>query len=211
MDKLLIIWDWDNTLNDTAGAIFRALQDTMTHYNLPAPTRADLNEVLNHHKGNYWDNKFPGYVDEAFNYMMSRFTLYHLDTHLFPEAKEVLTFVHQLNIPQIVVSNKPQDLLEAEVDQANVRMFLQGVVGTDYILPDKKPMSSFGAKVISHIPHDKIIVIGDGVADMEYATAIGAKGVYIKPANQVETPVKYGFRFDNLSEVYRWLKTNLIR
>ncbi len=211
MDRLLIIWNWDNTLNDTAGSIFKALQDTMLHYNLPVPTREDLNEVLNHHKGAYWEDKFPGHVDEAFNYTMNRFSIYHLDTHLFSKAREVLTFVHQLNIPQIVVSNKPQGLLEEEIDQTKVRVFIQGVVGTDYKLPDKKPMPLFGAKIISSIPHNRLFVIGDGVADMEYATAIGAEGIYIKPAKQIEMPVKFDFRFDDLSEVYHWLKTTLIR
>lgn len=206
---LLIIWDWDNTLNDTSSSIFKALQDTMKHYGLPEPTQQDLNEVMGHHKGAYWERVFPGYVDEAFDYMIHQFARYHLESNLFPETKEILSFVYQLNIPQLIISNKPQDLLDMEVDKSGVRDLVKGVIGTDYILPDKKPMPTFGSQAIKHIPHQDLLVIGDGAADIEYAQAIGAKSVYIKKAEQVESDLNPDYRFDNLTDVSHWLKTYL--
>ncbi len=209
MNKLLILWDWDNTLMDTSSALFHALEDTMEHYCLPAPTQQDLNEVLSHHKGAYWENLFPRNVDEAFNFGMSRFAIYHKESTLFPESLEIIKYVHQLGIPQMIVSNKPKDLLDEEVAHVGVHPFVCDVVGTDYVLPDKKPMPEFGCEAIKQVPHQQLMMIGDGVADMEYAHAIGAVSVYIKPLPLPDLPKSPDYRFDSLSEVCEWLKKYL--
>ncbi len=209
MHNLLILWDWDNTLMDTSGALFHALEDTMNHYGLPKPTEQDLNEVLSHHKGAYWENLFPGKVDEAFNYGMSRFAIYHKESVLFENSFEIIKYVYELGIPQMILSNKPQDLLDDEVSRVGIRPFVLGVVGTDYVLPDKKPMPHFGQNIINTIAHRELMMIGDGEADVEYAKAIGALSVYIQPAHVIQSNLKPDYRFNNLSEVFMWLKKYL--
>ncbi len=209
MKNRLIIWDWDNTLMDTSGALFHALSDTMAHYGLPAPTKQDLNEVLSQHKGAYWENLFPGRVDEAFNYGMSRFSIYHKESVLFPKSAGIIEYIYKLGVPQLIVSNKPQDLLDDEVTRVGMRSFVKGVVGTDYVLPFKKPMPEYGREEIENIEHEELIMIGDGEADMEYAQAIGAIGVYVNARKDTNISVQPDYHFETLADTVNWLKLYL--
>lgn len=206
MDRYLIVWDWDNTLMDTTKAVELALNDTMAHYHLPPATRAELLDVMGNHKGAFWIRHFPTKIDEAFAYMMSCFSVYHKNAFLFKQAQEILSFVQAQDIQQIVVSNKPQSLLEEEVCQTKTDSFFAGIVGTKLLSDDKKPYASFGAQVLRALQYDKLIVIGDGEADMLYAQNIGATGVYVQlPENKV-AGIQYDFYFENLDSLFCWLK-----
>ena len=198
MRNLLILWDWDNTLNDTSAMIFKSLQETAEHYGAPMPTKHDLREVLSQHKGAYWERTYDSDTQEAMDYYLNRFSANHLEARLFPEAKEILTFVHQSKTAQLIISNKRKDLLK------------DGYIGADNAFSKIKPMPNYGAEVIAQIPHEQLLMIGDGTCDMEYAQAIGATGVYIRAKEEVESYITPQFCFNNLKEVAGWLKTYIV-
>ena len=210
MRKLLILWDWDNTLNDTSAMIFKSLWETAEHYGVAMPTKRDLREVLSQHKGAYWERAYASDTQEAMAYYLNRFSINHLGAQLFPQAKEILTFVHQSKTAQLIISNKRKDLLKDEIEQAGIANLIDGYIGADDTFSKVKPMPNYGAEVIAQIPHNQLMMIGDGTCDMEYAKAIGAIGVYIRPKEEVESFIAPEFRFDTLKEVSVWLKTYLI-
>lgn len=210
MRNLLILWDWDNTLNDTSAMIFKSLQETAEHYGAPMPTKHDLREVLSQHKGPYWERTYASDTQEAMDYYLNRFSANHLEARLFPEAKEILTFVHQSKTAQLIISNKRKDLLKDEIEQANIKHLIDGYIGADNAFSKIKPMPNYGAEVIAQIPHEQLLMIGDGTCDMEYAQAIGAIGVYIRAKEEVESYITPQFCFNNLNEVAGWLKTYIV-
>lgn len=206
MTKYVIAWDWDNTLMNTAKAIELALNDTMQHYGLPPVTPTELLDVMGHHKGAFWLTRFPGQVDEAFEYTMNRFAIYHKNAFLFERAYEILSFVQSKGVEQLVISNKPQELLEEEVKQVKAEKFFTHIIGTQLLGNEKKPYPSFGAPILKQLDYDQLIVIGDGAADMEYAQNIGALGVYVQKCQHKVSGLTYDYYFEDLDQVYTWLK-----
>lgn len=206
MTRYLIAWDWDNTLMDTTKAIEMALNDTLSYYKMPPATRADLLDVMGHHKGAFWIRHFPTKIDEAFAYMISRFSVYHKNAFLFKQALDILSFVQSQGVQQIVVSNKPQSLLEEEVAQTGTHSFFTNIVGTRLLSDEKKPFASFGAQVLSVLQYDKLIMIGDGEADMIYAQNVGAMGIYVQTPDNKVPGIKYDCYFENLDQLFDWLK-----
>jgi len=200
----VILWDWDGTLLNSrvasGGALRRLGQETGV-----AVTEDDVTEVVGGHLVDFWYRHYGQNPIPQVKKFIAYYRELSQNVGLFPKVKEILSEIQKSGIPQIVVSNKNQDIILVEAEKLGVMPYFQKIVGTvnQGIGKPEKEFADliFGAEIPKHI-----VMIGDGVSDMDFAKNIGAVGVFIRPDDKaVDLP--YQYRFHNLDEVGNWIKT----
>lgn len=204
----LILWDWDNTLINTRPVVAMALGALARQNGKPQPSERDIDDVIGSHVGQYW---FDVYGADPFPWIDRFLDLYQTyadQVALFPETRDVLTWVQACGIPQVVASNKNQDIIDGEADRFGLRSYFDKVVGAS---PRgfAKPTPEYARRVLGQPHPRKMIMIGDGLSDMLFARTLGATGVLIRSESAVGT-VPHDVRVDNLSAVWQWLRRVIV-
>lgn len=200
----LIIWDWDNTLVNSRPVVVAALNDVANMAHLPLITHQDIVDVMGTHMGRFWQENFGDKKTEAVAYYLSRYVAHNEKLELFPETRDVLEWVRSKGIPQIVVSNKNQHILDEECHRLNLGKYFDKVIGTD----DRhiaKPTRAFADEIFGEEWPKNALMIGDGESDMMFAQTLGVFGLFIRPEGQSVT-FSYDARVDDLAGVFRFLK-----
>lgn len=207
MQKTLIIWDWDNTLADTHQAVRAGLQDIVTHFNLSPLTDADVRNVMSAHRGDFWKRNFGQDIMPAIEYYLERYPCHNDRVVLFPMAKEILKWVHDHGVAQIILSNKWHETLQIECERSGVMPYLTRLVGSDEI-HGAKPSVAFAQHALQGLTYDNIILIGDGGSDMEMAANLGATAVWLKH-DDINEELPHTVLTHSLAEVFAYLKESL--
>ncbi len=178
----VLIWDWDGTLLNTRPAFEQAFTALQTEFPCPYFTLKNF-EVLLKNWGAFWENcplppeertaamQFYGATYKKVNTTASR---------LMPYAQEVLSEAQKAGFNQILVSNKIQWAIEAEVEHFGLTNCFSKIQGVEKGLhPDKKPSRSYGEKALEGLRYDTLIVIGDSTDDITFANNLNAKCLYL--------------------------------
>lgn len=196
--KTVVIWDWDNTLADTKKAVWAGLQDLAEHFSLPPVTLDDLENVMGVHRGDFWQRNFGADLMVGINYYINHYPKYTHLVELCEGVTSVLDFVLQKQIPQIILSNKAQQNLIKEVSATNLEEYFVNVTGSDEE-HGGKPEKRFADYALSGLEYDRLILIGDGISDMQMAQILGAVSIYLGPEELSDYPIDY--RCQTLKEV----------
>ncbi len=199
-NKWLIIWDWDNTLANTRPAVKAGLEDVVRHYGLPALTDADILNVMTSHRGAFWQNNFGENVPHAIDYYVASYMTHTDLVKPFENTIEVLEYVKNLNIPQVILSNKNEVALAEEVQLQGLSDYFSIIQGTNS--PLGKPSPEFVAPILKKFNPKKIILIGDGISDMLMAQNINAISIMV---HQPDKSLPYVYDCETLSEVKKQL------
>lgn len=194
--KPLVIWDWNNTLVDTMEASFLAMQDVARHYDVQAVSRDEMMTVIGTHR-EYWQRTFGDKEEEAVHYYLKQYGTYRDTIRIIDGAQDVLAFVRSKNVPQIVLSNEDETLLFPETEYTNLKSYFDYIQGS--VDEHAKPEKAFADKALKHFDYDQLILIGDGLSDMQMAGVLGAISICV--FNNVPETIKTDYRCASLFEV----------
>ena len=194
--KPLVIWDWNNTLVDTMEASFLAMQDVAHHYGVPPVSRDEMMTVIGTHR-EYWQMTFGDKEEEAVHYYLKQYGTYRDTICIIDGAQDVLDFVRSKNVPQIILSNEDETLLFPETEYTHLKSYFDYIQGS--MDEHAKPEKAFAEKALKHFDYDQLILIGDGLSDMQMADVLGATSICV--FNNVPQTVKTNYRCASLSEV----------
>ena len=202
--KPLVIWDWNNTLVDTMEASFLAMQDVAKQYGVPPVAKEDMMTVIGTHR-TYWQATFGDKEEEAVHYYLKQYGTYRDTICVIEGAEDVLSFVQSKNIPQIILSNEDETLLFPETECTGLKHYFNYIQGsTD---EHAKPELAFAQKALQHFDYERLILIGDGISDMQMAQVLGATSICV--FNNVPKTIKTHFRCESLQDVKHILEKNL--
>ena len=201
----VVVWDWDNTLLDSRRAAELALGDLAVENGLPLPTESDIVNVIGSRRGEYWLKNYPDDVLKALHRYLDLYQGYaKTGVSLFPETEAVLSFIRQCGIPQLLASNKDQYIIDEEINRFRLKNYFEKIVGGQGV-EVAKPSKAFADLVLGKEWPKRILMIGDGESDMNFAGTMGAYGLFVRPGNEgVSFP--YDKRVKNLGEVFTFLK-----
>lgn len=180
----LVLFDWDNTLVDTAPLVQAALNHTLRSFGLAAFDAVQLEAAMNLSMRDH----FPKLFGES--WMQARDSYYrYYDTHvgdyLKPKgaAESCLQHICEHHIGMGVVSNKRGVLLRHEVTLMQWDSYFFAAVGSGDAEHDK-PSSALFQTFLEHSELEntkpqRVWLIGDSLADMQFAHNIGASGIYV--------------------------------
>ena len=203
-----IVWDWDNTLLNSRRAAELALNDLATQKGLPPPTEADIINVLGSRRGEYWLKNYPMDVWDALHQYLDIYQKYaKTEVSLFPETEAVLSIVRDHRVPQLIASNKDQYIIDEEIRRFHLDGYFEKIVGGKG-MEVAKPTKAFANLVLGKKWPKRILMIGDGESDMDFAKTMGAYALFVREGME-KVPFSYDKRVQNLSEVLIFLEENL--
>ena len=172
-----VIFDWDNTLIDSWGAIGEAVNETRAHFGLQVWNRREIlanctrsaRESFPDWFGDKWQEAWDRYYNN-FNKIRSQTGLHVLDG-----GRELVAWLKEKDIPSMVVSNKSGPILRQEVEQLGWQHYFASVVGAHDAARDK-PARAHADMALDQAglkPSADILFIGDSETDIACARNVG--------------------------------------
>lgn len=165
--QTVILWDWDNTLVDTFGAILSAQNAMRRFYGMPVWTKEESKAAMNISGRNLIrDLVGEERAKEARQIYLKAYTQNVGAINLKPGAIDVLEKIKSLGHINILASNKAGSILRNEAHTLNVDHYFNRIIGAEDT-PNDKPSKSFTDAALEGFTYEKILSIGDGKADIK--------------------------------------------
>ena len=181
----LICYDWDNTILYTNLSTYTSLIELCENYNIPKndlPTMAEINSQQFFEK--WLIAFFAQYTDvNVWTEYLNLYKQFANKMYLIEGIADKLKKFHELNIPQIIISNKPPHIGEPEVIKLGLseyftEVYFQG--GLELSKPNKHVFTFVLDDYNKKHPDaqinstDNIWFFGDSQVDCEFAKNIDA-------------------------------------
>ncbi|MEV7692935.1 HAD hydrolase-like protein [Microbacterium sp. NPDC089189] len=185
-----ILWDVDGTLVDASDGILRRLSITLTHFGLPAPTRAELvhwigpplYESFQHHAG-----MTPAGATEAVTFYrtLGRADGYTTGAKLYPGVAGLVADLAAAGIPQGTASSKPEVQVVALMEHFGLTEHMTAITGAtldektlatkaDIVAEALRRMQAAGADI------SRPVLIGDRHHDVDGGMANGVPVIFVR-------------------------------
>lgn len=162
----IILWDWDNTLVDTFGAILAAQNVMRKAYNLSPWTKEEAKIAMNSSGRNLIKNLVgEENAVEARKIFLKAYEQSASEISLKNGAEEIVKQAKEFGYINILASNKAGSILRNEVETLKMTNYFDKIVGAEDFEKDK-PSKEFTDFAIQGYPVDEIYSIGDGKADI---------------------------------------------
>ena len=165
----VILWDWDNTLADTFGAIFAAQNNARIKYGMSPWSLEESKNAMNKSGRNLIKDVFGSdKVEEVRSYFLECYAKHADALELKKNASEVLNRAKEFGYINILASNKTGSILRNEVTAMGLMDCFERIIGAGEANEDK-PSKQFTDKALEGFNTSEIISIGDGFADIQMA------------------------------------------
>lgn len=205
----VILWDWDNTLADTFGAIFAAQNEARIKYGLMPWTREESKTAMNTSGRNLIKDVFGAdKAAEVRAYFLSRYAEHADALELKSGAKEVLQTAKELGYINVLASNKAGPILRNEVQAMGLTAYFDRLIGAEDTDNDK-PSKAFTDSALDEIDVQTLISVGDGKADIQMAhNYVGGIGILVwtNPDSPEFNEIKPDYAANTLNDVCEILK-----
>ena len=206
----IILWDWDNTLADTFGAILAAQNVMRQVYNLSPWTKEEAKLAMNSSGRNLIKNLVgEENAAEARKIFLDAYAKSASEIVLKEGAHEITKLTKENGYINILASNKAGSILRNEVKTLNLTDRFDKIVGAEDFEHDK-PSKEFTDSAIDGFIPDEIYSVGDGKADISMAHNYeNGKGILVwtDPNSNEFNEIKPDFVCSSLMD----LKTILIK
>ena len=205
----VILWDWDNTLADTFGAIFAAQNEARIRYGLMPWTREESKAAMNTSGRNLIKDVFGAdKAAEVRAYFLSRYAEHADALELKSGAKEVLQTAKELGYINVLASNKAGPILRNEVQAMGLTAYFDRLIGAEDTDNDK-PSKAFTDSALDEIDVQTLVSVGDGKADIQMAhNYVGGIGILVwtNPDGPEFNEIKPDYAANTLNDVCEILK-----
>ncbi len=173
----VVIYDFDGVIIDSAGGIANAVRETQKHFGTEIFDTDTIVSFVGHGAKYLIDGCMPTLDDEQRKVALSWYkAFYHanclVDTELYPTVKETLEFFKSHNIPQYIVSNKPEAITKRILKELAVEDFFVEAYGPES-LTKMKPDPEGLIKCLNHAGRKNGIMVGDSYTDIMAGKAAG--------------------------------------
>jgi phosphoglycolate phosphatase len=177
MKYQLIVFDWDGTLQDSAGAIVQAIQAACRDLELPVPDDVRARHVIGLGLIDAMRHAVPGLAPERYPIVAERYRFHYLagddQLLLFAGVREMLVRLQAAGHALTIATGKSRHGLDRALDHSGLRPFFQGTRCADECHSKPHPqmleelMAEFGVTAAS------TVMIGDTSHDLLMARNAG--------------------------------------
>ncbi|MCE1183410.1 MAG: HAD-IA family hydrolase [Rhodocyclales bacterium] len=181
MKYQLIVFDWDGTILDSAGAIVRAIQAACRDLDLPEPSDAQARHVIGLGLGDAMRHAVPGLAPERYPQMIERYRHHYLsrdhELTLFEGIPALLARLKAAGHWLAIATGKSRLGLERALDHSGLRPYFLGSRCADECHSKPYPqmleelMREFG------VGPEATVMIGDTSHDLLMASNAGVAGL----------------------------------
>lgn len=173
----LVVFDWDGTLLDSAGAIVKAIQAACRDLDLPVPDNARASHVIGLGLADAMRHAVPDLAPENYQAMVDRYRFHYLSGDhaltLFDGVPAMLARLHAAGHVLAVATGKSRVGLERALDHSGLRPYFSASRCADECHSKPHPqmleelMAEFG------MPASATVMIGDTSHDLLMAQNAG--------------------------------------
>jgi len=209
----LLVFDWDGTLMDSAGAIALSIQEASRDVGLPAPSDGEARHIIGLGMNEAIAALFPELPRSGYAALVERYRHYYLaqDTAipLFAGAAETLAALHEEGFLLAVATGKGRHGLDRVLGQTGLGQYFHASRCADECF--SKPHPGMLLEIMDElgVPQSKTLMIGDTSHDLQMANNAGVSAVGVSyGAQQRESLLALSplACADNFGELGRWLR-----
>lgn len=210
----LVVFDWDGTLLDSAGAIVQAIQSACRDLNLPVPDDHSARHVIGLGLVDAMRHAVPDLAPENYQAMVERYRHHYLSGDhqllLFPGVPEMLIRLKSAGHVLAVATGKSRLGLERALDHSGLRPLFQASRCADECHSKPHPqmldelMAEFG------IAAESTVMIGDTSHDLLMASNAGVDSLAVTYGAHLHDHLlehKPKACLHTVQELDQWLKT----
>ncbi|MCA1937057.1 MAG: HAD-IA family hydrolase [Dechloromonas sp.] len=179
----LVVFDWDGTLLDSAGAIVKAIQAACRDLDLPVPDNARASHVIGLGLADAMRHAVPDLAPENYQAMVDRYRFHYLSGDhaltLFDGVPAMLARLHAAGHILAVATGKSRLGLERALDHSGLRPFFSASRCADECHSKPHPqmleelMAEFG------VASSATVMIGDTSHDLLMASNAGVDALAV--------------------------------
>lgn len=179
----LVVFDWDGTLLDSAGAIVNAIQASCRDLDLPEPSDAQARHVIGLGLVDAMRHAVPELPPERYQAMVDRYRHHYLsgdsELTLFDGVREMLARLQKAGHILAVATGKSRQGLNRALDHSGLRPLFQSSRCADECHSKPHPqmleelMAEFG------VAAEATVMIGDTSHDLLMASNAGVDGLAV--------------------------------
>lgn len=209
----LVVFDWDGTLMDSAGAIVACMQAAAIDLGLPPPDEATARQVIGLGLHDALSRALPGVPSGEYRRIAERYRYHYLSQDhqlsLFAGAYELIEELRGHGCKLGVATGKSRLGLDRALEATSLRGFFHATRCADEC--HSKPSPDMLLELMGELDAEpaRTLMIGDTTHDLQMArnAGVGALGVgygaHHRDALAVERPLGL---FDHMSELTEWLR-----
>ena len=211
----LLVFDWDGTLIDSAGAIVASLQSACRDLGLPVPSEERARHIIGLGLYDSLAYVLPGVAPEVYSRVAERYG-YHFrlrDPHtpLFPGVEQALRSLREAGFLLAVATGKSRRGLERALDQTGLRTVFHATRCGDESASKPDPGMLMDLMEMLDTAPGQTLMIGDTTRDLQMAINAGVAGVAAAygahPRAQLAA-LRPLACMDQPQELWHWLKHN---
>jgi len=211
----LLVFDWDGTLIDSAGAIVASLQSACRDLDLPVPSDERAQHIIGLGLNDAMAHVLPGLAPDVYLRVIERYG-HHFrqrDPHtpLFPGAQQALNALCEEGFLLAVATGKSRRGLERALDQTGLRAVFHATrCGEESAGKPDPGMLTDLMEILGNTPA-QTLMIGDTTHDLQMAINAGvasvaaAYGAHPREQLVALNPLAC---MDQPQELWHWLKHN---
>ena len=179
----LVVFDWDGTLLDSAGAIVRAIQSACRDLALPVPEDARARHVIGLGLVDAMRHAVPDLTPERYQEMVDRYRFHYLsgdhELTLFDGVPEMLERLRDAGHMLAVATGKSRIGLERALDHSGLRHFFQGSRCADECHSKPHPQMLEELMAEFAVVNTATVMIGDTSHDLLMASNAGVDALAV--------------------------------
>lgn len=201
--KTVLVWDWDNTLVDTYEVIYRSLNDLSRYYKKPEVTPEETLRIIGNSGRKYLFQQYGLNMEEASDFYWKCYLKNAHYVKPIKGAESLLKWTKEQDFISVVDSNKRGDVLRKECRDLKWTSYFNSMVGSEDTSYEK-PSKEMAMSILEKLEYDRLIVIGDGLSDMQLAKNLNATSIFVRdipPAVDEFKNVRIDFDCKDLKQV----------
>jgi phosphoglycolate phosphatase len=208
----LIVFDWDGTLMDSAGAIVASLQGACSDLGLPVPSEDSARFVIGLGLADAMAHILPGVDPSMYTSVGERYRHHFLrhdpDTTLFAGAADLVAHLHGTGFLLAVATGKSRRGLDRSLTATGLKPYFHATRCADEGFSKPHPGMLEALMTELDVIPDRTLMIGDTSHDMKMADAAGVPRLGIAHgAHARATLLEHGplACVEDLAELREWL------
>jgi phosphoglycolate phosphatase len=179
----LIVFDWDGTLLDSAGAIARSIQAACVDLGLPVPSDAQARHVIGLGLVDALRHAVPALGPDRYQEMVDRYRFHYLsgdhNLSLFSGVPEMLQRLQAAGRMLAIATGKSRIGLDRALDHSALRSFFQASRCADECHSKPHPQMLEELMAEFAVDPESVLMIGDTSHDMLMAKNAGVDGLAV--------------------------------
>lgn len=211
----LLVFDWDGTLLDSAGAIVGAIQAACRDLDLPEPPDERARHVIGLGLGDALRHAVPELPEARYPQMVERYRHHYLshdhELQLFAGAAELIEELARTGFLLAVATGKSRLGLDRALDASGLGVFFQSSRCADECFSKPHPQMLEELMDEFAVPRERTLMIGDTTHDLQMARNAGVAALAVAygahPAAALDALAPLA-RLHRVEELAQWLRTH---